>query len=165
MDLFDRMFLLAKGIFFTFIIPFTFAYRIPNYYFGVELVFTDVGLLWFPGYALICLGLLGYLWCLGHFIFDGRGTPAPFDPPRRLVAKGLYLKSRNPMYVSVLLAILGWTLVYGSPLLLYYGVTIFFLFDVFLVGFEEPILQKKFPVAYPRYCDEVPRWIEIREKE
>ena len=165
MDVFDRLFLLVKSAIFTFIIPLTVAYRIPRDYFGVELIFSEDSLYWFPGYVLVCLGVGGYLWCVWHFIFDGRGTPTPMDPPRRMVAKGLYLKSRNPMYVSVLSAILGWALVYESLLLIYYGLTLFFLFDVFVVGFEEPTLQKKFPVAYPRYCKSVPRWIEIREKE
>tara|TARA_Y100000758_G_scaffold206569_1_gene147770 strand:- start:170 stop:667 length:498 start_codon:yes stop_codon:yes gene_type:complete len=165
MDIFDRLFLLVKGAIFTFIIPLTFAYHIPRDYFGVDLIFSDDSLYWFPGYVLVCLGLLGYLWCVWHFLFYGRGTPAPFDPPRRLVVQGLYLKSRNPMYVSILSVILGWALIHESLMLIYYGLTMLFLFDVFIVGFEEPILQKKFPVAYPRYRNNVPRWFDIREKE
>ena len=30
------------------------------------------------------------LWCIFTFVRIGRGTPAPFDPPRRLVIRGPY---------------------------------------------------------------------------
>jgi protein-S-isoprenylcysteine O-methyltransferase Ste14 len=35
--------------------------------------------------------------CILTFVFVGKGTPAPFDPPRRLVVQGAYRLVRNPM--------------------------------------------------------------------
>ena len=56
---------------------------------------------------MIALGLAAYLWCAWEFATAGRGTPAPVDPPKILVARGLYRIVRNPMYVGVLLILLG----------------------------------------------------------
>ena len=61
------------------------------------------------------------LWCIVTFIVIGRGTPAPFDPPRRLVVVGPYRLVRNPMYVGAGLALAGAALFYESWALLGYG--------------------------------------------
>ena len=52
-------------------------------------------------------GIAGIARCLRDFAVVGRGTPAPFDPPRELVATGLYRWVRNPMYLSALLLLVG----------------------------------------------------------
>ncbi|HSB52888.1 MAG TPA: methyltransferase, partial [Gemmatimonadales bacterium] len=59
------------------------------------------------GLAPLVLGLGIYVATAWEFGFAGRGTPAPWDPPRNLVDTGLYAWVRNPMYVGVLLCILG----------------------------------------------------------
>ena len=53
--------------------------------------------------------------CIATFLGRGRGTPAPFDPPRTFVASGPYRWVRNPMYLGAAAAILGAGLVVGSP--------------------------------------------------
>ena len=53
------------------------------------------------------LGTLGLIFCFAEFVRRGKGTPAPFDPPRWLVAAGLYRYSRNPMYVAVIITVAG----------------------------------------------------------
>jgi protein-S-isoprenylcysteine O-methyltransferase Ste14 len=40
------------------------------------------------------------LWCVFTFVFIGKGTPAPFDPPRKLVVHGPYRFVHNPMYIG-----------------------------------------------------------------
>ena len=42
------------------------------------------------GATAATVGALLALWCIFTFVFVGRGTPAPFDPPRRLVVRGPY---------------------------------------------------------------------------
>ena len=62
------------------------------------------------------LGLVLLLACVREFYVAGRGTLAPWSPPKTLVVTGLYRWSRNPMYVAVLLFLSGWALGYGSSL-------------------------------------------------
>src|SRR5437764_4813949 len=63
-------------------------------------------------------GAVVALWCILTFASVGRGTPAPFDPPRRLVIQGPYRFVRNPMYIGAGLALAGAALFYEPlPLL------------------------------------------------
>src|ERR1044071_1831435 len=62
-------------------------------------------------------GIVGLLLCVRSFYVEGRGTLAPWSPPRHLVVGGLYRYSRNPMYVSVSLILWGWALgLWSRPL-------------------------------------------------
>ncbi|HYR74228.1 MAG TPA: methyltransferase [Pyrinomonadaceae bacterium] len=78
-----------------------------------------------PQVAGMVIGAAGgaiALWCIFTFALIGRGTPAPFDPPRRLVIRGPYRFVRNPMYIGAGLALAGAALFYESwPLLVYAG--------------------------------------------
>ena len=56
---------------------------------------------------LMAIGGLIMLKCVWDFAWTGRGTPAPFDPPRRLVITGLYRYVRNPMYVGMGVFLVG----------------------------------------------------------
>lgn len=99
------------------------------------------------------------IWCFRDFTVKGRGTPAPFDPPRELVASGPYRYVRNPMYVSGLIALTGWILWSPSQpliiaLLLFFGAT-----HLFVTLYEEPILKEKFGAPYEEYMHHIPRWI------
>ena len=98
------------------------------------------------------------LWCILTFAFIGRGTPAPFDPPRRLVIKGPYRFVRNPMYVGAGLALAGAALYYESwPVLVYAGLFLL-LTHFFVVLYEEPTLRQTFGPEYEAYCHRVRRW-------
>jgi protein-S-isoprenylcysteine O-methyltransferase Ste14 len=66
------------------------------------------------GLAVLFLGVAGLLWCVRDFYVSGKGTLAPWAPPEKLVVVGLYRYSRNPMYVSVALVLLGWAVAFGS---------------------------------------------------
>ena len=65
------------------------------------------------GLLPLLLGCAGLLWCVRDFYVFGKGTLAPWSPPERLVTAGLYRYSRNPMYVAVLLILLGWAASFG----------------------------------------------------
>jgi len=111
------------------------------------------------GIPVTGLGLIVLLWCVRDFYVSGKGTLAPWDPPRHLVVVGLYRYSRNPMYIGVLTLIGGWALLTGSPLLACYLLIFSAIFHLRVIRFEEPWLSKKFGVEWIAYCAVTPRWL------
>src|SRR5262245_36388559 len=118
-----------------------------------------LGVFRYLGVIPILIGATIYFWCAWDFTFTGRGTPAPIDPPKELVAKGLYQYVRNPMYVGVLLILLGEAWFFGSSSLLGYAAILFVCFHLFVLLYEEPALKRRFGESYQRYCETTPRWI------
>jgi protein-S-isoprenylcysteine O-methyltransferase Ste14 len=119
----------------------------------------ETGIFSFVALPLWLIGGVILLWSFWNFLKEGRGTPAPVDPPKELVAVGFYRYVRNPMYVGILSAILGHFLWFGSWNLLIYGIVVFLAFHTFVTYYEEPTLKKKFGAAYEEYLKRVPRWI------
>ena len=112
-----------------------------------------------PAIAAIALGGALYLSCLWVFATVGRGTPGPWDAPRRFVAVGPYRWVRNPMYIAVLLVVLGEAALFLSlPLLLYAGLLAVG-FHLFVIAYEEPTLYESFGDTYLAYRRTVPRWV------
>jgi protein-S-isoprenylcysteine O-methyltransferase Ste14 len=101
------------------------------------------------------------LWCVFTFAYAGRGTPAPFDPPRRLVVQGPYRLVRNPMYVGAVLALASAALFFESLPLLGYAGLFFLVTHLFVVWYEEPTLRRTFGPEYDMYCHAVRRWCPI----
>lgn len=110
------------------------------------------------GLAVAVLGAGLALWCVLTFAFVGRGTPAPFDPPRRLVVIGPYSIIRNPMYVGAVVALLGAAMFYESIGLLVFAVGFLLATQLFVLSYEEPTLRRIFGEAYVDYCRRVGRW-------
>ncbi len=113
-------------------------------------------------YVAIPLWLIGgviLLWSFWNFLVQGRGTPAPIDPPKELVAVGFYRYVRNPMYFGILLILIGHFLWFGFWWLLAYTAFAFLITHLFVTSYEEPTLKKKFGTAYEDYFKQVPRWI------
>jgi protein-S-isoprenylcysteine O-methyltransferase Ste14 len=116
----------------------------------------------FFSYLAIPLWVIGtamLVWCFWDFLVKGKGTPAPIDPPKELVISGLYNYVRNPMYVGVLLVIIGHFLWFGNWNLLIYAILVFLGFSAFVILYEEPTLKRNFGAAYEDYLKRVPRWI------
>jgi len=113
----------------------------------------------FLGFAPLLIGLSIYLWCAYDFAAKGRGTPAPIDPPKQLVRSGLYHFTRNPMYVGIILILLGEAIFFASTALFFYAAAVFIGFNGFILFYEEPALRRLFGESYERYCAEVPRWL------
>ena len=110
------------------------------------------------GIVLIFVGVAGWFYCVTLFYSLGKGTPVPTHPPKRLVIKGPYQYTRNPMYVSVLVILLGYFFSFGHLLLLLYLFLLSRFFHFFITRFEEPTLKKKFGKDYEEYLKAVPRW-------
>ncbi|HVE80321.1 MAG TPA: isoprenylcysteine carboxylmethyltransferase family protein [Gemmatimonadaceae bacterium] len=108
---------------------------------------------------LFAAGVAIYLWCLWDFAVTGRGTPAPIDPPKHLVVRGLYRYVRNPMYVGVWLVVAAWTVAFRSAAMLRYAVAIAVMFHLVVLLVEEPLLRRRFGPAYEDYCRAVRRWL------
>ena len=111
------------------------------------------------GYLLASAGALLTGTCIAMFVTKGRGTPAPFDPPREFVASGPYRFVRNPMYVGGTTVILGVGLALGSPSIVMLAVAFLLTMHLFVVVHEEPALTASFGVSYQRYCSSVRRWL------
>jgi len=76
-----------------------------------------------------------------------------------LVATGPYRWVRNPMYISALLVVLGEAWLFLAPELLVYAGAMALCFHLFVIGYEEPTLARKFGETYAEYKHEVRRWI------
>ena len=99
------------------------------------------------------------LWCVLTFAFVGRGTPLPFDPPRRLVVRGPYRFVRNPMAIGVALALTGAALFYQSVGLMIFTGLFALVIHFFVVLYEEPTLRSMFGDEYEAYSRRVRRWL------
>ena len=97
-------------------------------------------------------------WCVRDFYVAGKGTLAPWAPPKRLVTQGLYRFSRNPMYLSVLLILAGWALMFSSRTLWVYAVVIAIAFHLRVVLGEEPWLAQTHGEEWTAYRSKVSRW-------
>ncbi len=151
------MSLAIRNLFFTIVVPGSGAVWIPWWILtrGDE---APEPVAW-PAVALIAAGAVLYLWCLWLFATVGRGTPAPWDAPRRVVAVGPFRWVRNPIYIAALLVVVGEAWLFLSlPLLVYAGAAAIF-FHLLVIGYEEPTLHRRFGETYAEYRRTVPRWI------
>jgi len=116
------------------------------------------GLLQVAGGAVTAAGAMLAVTCVVTFAFVGKGTPAPFDPPRRLVVRGPYRWLRNPMYLGAAVALAGAALFYQSIALLGFTMGFVAVTHLFVVWYEEPVLSDTFGAEYHAYRARVGRW-------
>lgn len=117
-----------------------------------------------PGVASILLMVVGgsvMVWCVFDFGWRGLGTPAPFDPPRRLVVSGLYRWVRNPMYIGMGTFMVGEAMLLPSIMraMLILITILWAVVTLFIVLYEEPTLRRLFGAEYENYCRHVHRWL------
>jgi len=117
------------------------------------------GLVELTGLGLVGLGLALVLWCLATFAFVGKGTAAPFDPPRKLVVVGPYRFVRNPIYIGAVVAMLGAAMVLWSGWLILYSFVVLIVTHLLVILYEEPHLRRVFGPDYDAYLHRVRRWI------
>jgi protein-S-isoprenylcysteine O-methyltransferase Ste14 len=119
-----------------------------------------------PRYGLLSLtilglGVAGLLWCVRDFYVAGKGTLAPWAPPVHLVRIGLYRMSRNPMYVSVILILTGWAILFESLAIAGYAAAVAIAFHIRILVSEEPALDKAHSDEWREYRRMVPRWLGL----
>lgn len=110
------------------------------------------------GLVVAVLGTVLLLWCVLDFAVIGKGTPAPFDPPRSLITQGPYRFVRNPMYIGAATLLGGAAIFYQSRPLLMYEFGFLLICHLFVVIYEEPALTRKFGQDYEMYRQHVKRW-------
>ncbi len=145
---------------------------------GTVLVFVPGGLLWiFAGgpyaaavvsptdwrfwVALVALaiGLALAVSTVRLFTTLGQGTPAPWDPPQKLVVAGPYRHVRNPMISAVLFMLAAEALFLRSWPIAWWGVAFFVINSIYFPLSEEPGLERRFGEPYRIYKANVPRWL------
>ncbi len=118
---------------------------------------------WTPlqAFAALCVatGLVLLLKSVWSFARIGKGTLAPFDETDRLIVVGLYRYVRNPMYIGVMMILLGESLFFTSWRLLLYALAMFTAFNAFIIGYEERRLSHKYGDEYREYCRRVGGWL------
>lgn len=119
---------------------------------------TDVIWFWLA-LILAALGIALSAWTALLFLTIGDGTPAPWNPPKKLVIRGPYRHVRNPMITSVLLTLIAEAAMFQSWAIALWMVLFFVLNSFYFPLFEEKDLEKRFGTAYLEYKSHVPRWV------
>lgn len=157
---------LLKTLIFTFLVPGSVTILVPYWLLTSRPDGSPIhpGIFRYFGVLPILIGAATYCWCAWNFTFAGQGTPAPLDPPKKLVVRRLYRYVRNPMYIGILSILLGEAFLFASQGLFEYTAVAFICFFLMVVFYEEPILRHKFGESYWQYCRKVSRWIPGRIK-
>src|SRR5919107_747636 len=108
------------------------------------------------GGVLLVAGLIALVRAFVRFVVEGFGTPAPVAAPGHQVVGGVYRYVRNPMYVAVLAAIVGQSLLLGRLGLLLYAGVVWVAVAAFVRFYEEPTLTRRFGADYEAYRRAVP---------
>jgi len=128
-----------------------------HYFAGGHLVF---GLLFYLGLALMAAGFALAFTGLRSLIAN-RTTPSPINIERakKLVTSGLYNFTRNPMYLGMVVFLIGVALLLANGWLLI-GPALFAIFITrFQIVPEERVMTTKFGADYTAYQHRVRRWI------
>jgi len=155
-----KFFIGFKSLIFAFVFIFAWGWiflyisRIFDKYFKIKL----------PEWSQICGiilmmigGVIGLL-CIVTFIIKGKGTPAPFDAPKKFVSSGPYKIVRNPMYLGGITILIGFGFYENSISILLFSLLWILFANIFIICFEEPTLRKRFGTTYEYYCKTVKRW-------
>ena len=129
-----------------------------NTHFSAELIGPGSLLFW-PGLTATGLGMALAVWTVTLFTQFGQGTPAPWDPPQKLVVRGPYRYVRNPMITSVLFMLGAEALLLQSWPIFFWLVFFYLANVIYFPLFEERSLEKRFGEDYRIYKKYVPRWI------
>jgi len=112
----------------------------------------------FAGYGLIFFGVLLPVW--GARLFKQHETNIlPFKDPEKIVTDGPFGFSRNPMYLGMLLVILGFAFIYGTALSFIFPLAYFCIANWYYIPYEEGRMSEVFGDKFTAYKAKVRRWI------
>ncbi len=126
--------------------------------FAPELLPPDEVWFWMAFLATI-VGLALSVWTATLFMKFGGGTPIPWNPPKRLVVRALYLHVRNPMITGVLLVLFAEAILLQSWLIAVWMMVFFMGNSIYFPLIEERGLEKRFGNQYRVCKEQVSRWI------
>jgi protein-S-isoprenylcysteine O-methyltransferase Ste14 len=130
-------------------------FALNEYYPGPRFTSTAFQL---AGGALLVAGLLLLVFAGG--LFKKAGTDlVPFRNVTALVTDGVYRYTRNPMYLGMVLVLLGSAVTVGAALALCVPLVFAVIIEVRFIRPEEAMLRNLFPGEFPVYCMRVRRWI------
>ena len=147
------------------ILPFTVAVLVPVWIardYGVALTIgrsLGPAFLQVIGLGLLSPGLVLFVASVWRFAADGKGTLAPWDPPRVFVVRGPYQFVRNPMISGVILFLFGEALALRSPPHAIWAVCFVILNLIYIPLIEEPQLERRFGDSYREYRRHVRRFV------
>ncbi len=110
------------------------------------------------GIPFLIWGYLQYRWCGRYRVWRGGGGPGLDTPPTRLVTKGPYAHTRNPMYLGHLIFLIGLAITFWSPLgvLIFVGMAVWLHFRILK---DEEKLEQQFGEEFLAYKRRVRRWL------
>ena len=143
----------------SFILPFTALAVIPGallLYFGFRICSPLIQIAVSLPFLAAGIALMARTIALIHR--TGRGTLAPWSPTEKLVIRGPYRYSRNPMITGLLFLLIAESILFGSLAVAAWTIVFFATNTVYFKLFEEPGLVKRFGKEYEEYRNRVPMW-------
>ena len=160
---------LLRHLFAIAVLPFTVTVLVPRWIarrYGITAALGDSFgslIVQLAGALLLIVGGFLFTASLRRFARDGRGTLAPWDPPRALVVRGPYRYVRNPMISGVVFILFGEALVLLSVRHAEWAAAFLLINLIFIPLVEEPMLAARFGEPYAEYRRHVPRiWPRLR---
>jgi protein-S-isoprenylcysteine O-methyltransferase Ste14 len=151
--------LVFRAVLFTVLLPGTTLVWIPQMLAARDASRLELPVFRWFGLPLAAVGAGVLLVCIVDFARKGRRTLAPVDPPRNLVASGLYRRVRNPMYSGAVALLVGQAMLFESKSVLLYAGFFWLATHLFVLAYEEPHLERTFGAEYEEYRAAVPRWL------
>lgn len=121
------------------------------------------GLEWGPWLGAVTTVVGGALLTTAIVWFAREGVK-PYPPIERVVTTGPYAYVRNPMYVGVVMVMVGQGLLFGSLPVFVYGVAWLTAFAIFVRTIDDPFIIKRIGQPYHEYLESVPEWIPRRPR-
>lgn len=110
------------------------------------------------GFVFVGMGVAMNLWS-AHWFRKKETTIDPHGDAAYLAQEGLYRISRNPMYLGMLVTLVGMSIYLSSVLVFLVPPLFVWIVTVRFIGREEQALLKKFGVTYVQYRARVRRWM------